>query len=155
MPRYPLLCLRVLERGDANLQFGIVHLPSFRFGRTSFSKTTTAGAGRKLQWRRFVDTAATRKSDWLEEKSPEQLAGTSVHVHPRTFRQPKKENGTSSARATDSLANESICCTITLVAQLGTEINVLRSANRNSYLRFTLVRAGLRVAAGGVSPPPS
>jgi hypothetical protein len=48
-----------------------------------------------------------------------------------------------------TLANEAFCCTITLVAQLGTEINVLRSANQNSDLRCTLVRAGLWVAAGG------
>ena len=53
-----------------------------------------------------------------------------------------------------TLANEAICCAITLVAQLGTEIYVLCSANRNSDLRCTLVRAGLWVAAGGVSPPP-
>jgi hypothetical protein len=73
-----------------------------------------------------------------------------VHVQRRTFRQPKNENETSSARATDPPANEAICCTITLLAQLGKEINVLRPANRDSDLRFTLVRAGLWVAAGGV-----
>ena len=59
------------------------------------------------------------------------------------------------SRGEATLANEAICCTITLVAQLGTEINALCPANQNSDLRCTLVRAGLWVAAGGVSPPPS